>query len=109
MTKAGTPKAGQVVQHHFLWSAEQAGGRTEAGKSRPCIIIAVEARPGADFPRVTVLPITSRAPRSGTTAIAVPDSLKAHVGLDSARPAWVVIDEANVFTWPGYDLVPQPK
>jgi len=29
--------------------------------------------------------------------------------LDPARPSWVVVEDANVFTWPGYDLVPQPQ
>ena len=29
------------------------------------------------------------------------------MGLDPARDAWVVIDDANVFVWPGFDLVPQ--
>jgi len=100
------PKAGQVVRHHFLWAEEQAAGRTEGAKARPCVIIAVEARSSDDPPRVTVLPFTSHAPRQDATAIAVPDALKSRIELDTSRPAWVVIDEANVFTWPGYDLVP---
>jgi hypothetical protein len=28
--------------------------------------------------------------------------------LDRTRAAWVVIDDANMFTWPGFDLIPQP-
>jgi hypothetical protein len=54
-----------------------------------------------------VLPVTSQSPRAGTTAIAVPDDVKVRIGLARARSAWIVIDDANVFAWPGYDLVPQ--
>ena len=106
MAKGEAPKVGQIVRHHFLWSDEKAGGRTERAKARPCIIIAVESRSGDDPPRVTVLPVTSQAPRPDAAAIAVPDALKARIDLDPGRPAWVVIDQANVFTWPGFDLVP---
>jgi L-asparaginase len=30
-----------------------------------------------------------------------------HLGLDD-QPSWVVVDDFNVFTWPGYDLRPVP-
>jgi hypothetical protein len=30
------------------------------------------------------------------------------VRLAESIRAWIVVDEANVFTWPGFDLVPQP-
>jgi hypothetical protein len=54
------------------------------------------------------LPITSGPPTSGAGVIAIPDGLKPRMGLDRARPAYVMLDEANMFTWPGFDLVPQP-
>lgn len=53
--------------------------------------------------------MTSQAPRKGATAIPVPNEIKTRIGLDGRRPAWVVIDEANAFTWPGFDLVPQAR
>lgn len=59
------------------------------------------------MPRVTLLPITSQIPREGTSALAIPRELNARIGLDPSRDAWVVLDEANVFAWPGFDLVPQ--
>ncbi len=37
----------------------------------------------------------------------MPSHLIEPMGLDPARDAWVVIDDANVFVWPGFDLVPQ--
>jgi mRNA-degrading endonuclease toxin of MazEF toxin-antitoxin module len=101
------PRVGQIVDHHFLWVEEQAAGRMEGRKSRPCLIVAVEPQQRAP-PRVTVLPITSRPPRRGGGAVAIPDDVQTRIGLDPARPAWVVIGEANMFTWPGFDLVPQP-
>jgi PemK-like, MazF-like toxin of type II toxin-antitoxin system len=91
MPEGREPQVGQIVDHYFLWADEHAGGQVEGRKARPCVIIAVEARKEA-APRVTVLPITSQPPRSETSAIAIPDDVKARVGLDPARPAWLVID-----------------
>ena len=56
-----------------------------------------------------MLPITSSPPRNAAGALPIPDGIKERIGLDRARSAWVVIVEANVFTWPGFDLVPQPN
>jgi hypothetical protein len=99
------PKVGQVVDHSFLWAAEQAAGRIEGRKVRPCLIIAVESVDNSN--RVTLLPITSQPPSPGSTVVAVPGNIKDRLGLDANRPAWVVVDDANVFVWPGFDLVPQ--
>jgi len=104
---ADAPQVGQIVDHHFLWIEQHAAGETEGRKARPCLIIAVERLAENAPPRVTVLPITSQAPRRGPTAIPIPNDIKVRIGLDRRRPAWIVIDEANVFTWPGFDLVPQ--
>src|ERR1700674_4074881 len=104
MSESREPQVGQVVDRHFLWADEQATGQVEGRKPRPCLIIAVERRNDA-APRVTVLPITS--PRAGANAVPIPDDVKARIGLDRARTAWVVIDDANMFTWPGFDLIPQ--
>jgi hypothetical protein len=101
------PQVGQIVDHHFLWVDEQAAGQIEGRKSRPCLIVGVERQEGGEH-RVTVLPITSQAPHSGARAVAIPDEVKPRIGLDRSRPAWIIVEEANVFTWPGFDLVPQP-
>jgi hypothetical protein len=95
MAVADEPQVGQIVDHYFLWFDEQAAGRIEGRKSRPCLIIAIEQRKNA-APRVTVLPITSQEPRPGTIALAVPDDVKGRTGLSRTRPAWVIIDDANV-------------
>lgn len=101
------PKVGQIIDHHFLWVDEQAAGQIEGRKSRPCLIVAVEPQEGGEH-RVTVLPITSQVPRPGAGAVAIPDNVKPRIGLDRSRPAWIILEEANIFTWPGFDLVPQP-
>jgi hypothetical protein len=100
------PRVGQIVEHHFLWLEEHAAGRVEGRKSRPCLVVAVEAQERG-LQRVTVLPITSQPPRQPASAVEVPDDVRARMGLDRSRPAWIVVDQANVFTWPGFDLVPQ--
>lgn len=101
------PLAGQVVVHHFLWSEESDTGRVEGRKARPCPVVAVERTP-AGTSRVIVLPITSRKPSRESGAVTIPANVKAHMGLDRRRNAWVIVDETNVFMWPGFDLVPQP-
>jgi len=101
------PQIGQIVEHHFLWIAQHAASETEGRKARPCLIIAVERSIENAPPRVTVLPITSPTPTHSTTAVAIPSDIKARIGLDRRRPAWIVINQANMFTWPGFDLVPQ--
>jgi hypothetical protein len=105
---SSAPKVGQIVEHHFLWIGERAAGQVEGRKPRPCLIVAVEPQEHGE-PRVTVLPITSQRPRSPGNAVAIPNDVKQRIGLDRTRPAWIVIEEANVFTWPGFDLVPQPN
>ena len=37
--------------------------------------------------------------------IEIPRRVKEHLGLDDER-SWIVLDEFNVFTWPGFDLRP---
>jgi hypothetical protein len=104
---ANEPRAGQIVQHYFLWAREQAAGQSEGAKPRPCLVLAVE--PFEDGSRVTLLPITTRRPEPGASALEIPNGIKARIGMDDRRQSWLILDEANVFTWPGFDLVPQPN
>jgi len=46
-------------------------------------------------------------PRTEASGLVVLDHIKTRLGLDVSRAAWVIINETNVFTWPGFDLVPQ--
>lgn len=38
-------------------------------------------------------------------AVEIPPRVKEHLGLDGER-SWVILDEVNIFTWPGFDLRP---
>lgn len=53
--------------------------------------------------RVAVVPITHSPPSDPQSAIEIPPRVAKYLGLDGDR-SWVVLDETNVFTWPGYDL-----
>jgi hypothetical protein len=40
-----------------------------------------------------------------SAAVEIPPRVKEHLGLDSER-SWVILNEVNVFRWPGFDLRP---
>jgi len=106
LTLAWLPKPipGLVVRYRYLWASEFDLGREEGLKDRPCaIILAVERR--ANKAIVVVLPITHSPPSSPADAFELPLSTKRRLGLDDDR-SWVVLTEANEFTWPGFDLRP---
>src|SRR5437868_14468370 len=52
---------------------------------------------------VTVLPVTHTPPSDPALAVEIPHATKQRLGLDDAR-SWVVLTEANRFTWPGPDV-----
>jgi hypothetical protein len=91
-----------------LWSEEAERGQVEGRKDRPCAIVLALENPGADKEKpkqVAVAPITHTRPQDPTVAIEIPVRVKAHLGLDGEQ-SWVILDELNVFTWPGFDLRP---
>lgn len=99
------PEPGLVISYSFLWSDEAAAGRAEGRKTRPCAIVLAIA-PDARLPdgkRVVVLPITHTRPTDADAAVGLPCGVQRHLGLDDA-PSWVIVDELNVFGWPGFDL-----
>lgn len=101
------PTAGQVIRYAYLWQAEYLSGQEEGLKDRPCaIILAVTTDDGDD--RVTVLPITHTPPSRPEFAIEIPTATKNRLGLDEQR-SWVMLTEANRFTWPGPDLRPTER
>lgn len=96
------PIAGQVIGYSYLWSSEYQRGQEEGVKSRPCVVVLVVADAEGD-PVVTVLPVTHTPPGSAALAVEMPYATKQRLGLDVER-SWVVLSEANRFTWPGPDL-----
>jgi hypothetical protein len=93
---------GLVIRYSFLWSREAQTG-IQGQKDRRCAIVVAASRDSNGDTRVLVVPITHTAPHDAATAIALPQTVKESLGLD-ADPAWVCLDELNVFSWPGYDL-----
>jgi len=97
------PEPGLVFSYAYLWRHEALQGRQEGRKDRPSVIIAAVERKAGGPAVVTVVPITHRAPNNAATAVEMPQVVKERLGLDLER-SWVMIDEANQFAWPGYDL-----
>ena len=99
------PEPGTVIRFSYLWADEQAQGREEGIKDRPCVIvIATGQAEGATM--VTAVPVTS-SPQSDS-AIELPPDIKARLGLEPGSASWVVCSEVNRFAWPGPDLRPIP-
>ncbi len=95
-----------MISYSFLWSEEAEQGLVEGRKDRPCaIVVALDATEPAKPKQVAVVPITHSPPHDPGAAIEIPRRVKEHLGLDGER-FWVILDEFNVFAWPGYDLRP---
>ena len=58
--------------------------------------------------RLIVLPVTHSKPVKCGHAVELPPDTKRRLGLDDER-SWVILDEANRFTWPGPDIRPFEK
>jgi hypothetical protein len=101
------PEVGLVISYSYLWSDEAEAGHVEGRKNRPSAIVLVVQQAEGKAPVVTVAPITHSPPRGLETGVEIPLAVKRHLGLDD-QPSWIVLDDFNVFTWPGYDLRPVP-
>ena len=101
------PEAGLVISYSYLWSDEAEAGHVEGRKTRPCAIVLAVQQADGKAPVVTVVPVTHSRPSNSVAAVEIPPTVKPHLGLDD-QPSWIVLDEFNVFTWPGYDLRPVP-
>ncbi|TQN50340.1 hypothetical protein DLNHIDIE_00193 [Acidithiobacillus thiooxidans ATCC 19377] len=73
-------------------------------KDRSCAIVAA-ARNESGGQAVYVLPITHSSPIDHSEAVELPQQTILRLGLDGLC-SWVVISEANRFSWPGPDLRP---
>jgi hypothetical protein len=101
------PEPGLVIAYDYLWRHEHEAGRDYGSKIRPCaIVVAVENNSGAT--EVVVAPITHLEPMPPSQGIEIPPKVKQHLGLDHDR-SWVIVNDLNVFTWPGFDLHPVPN
>ena len=100
------PQPGLVIRYAYLWKREAAAGGEEGVKDRPCALV-VAFKDAEEKTQVFVLPITHNAPQAPDSGIEIPRRVKEYLGLDFQR-SWVIINEANLFAWPGPDLRPAP-
>jgi hypothetical protein len=96
------PVPAQVIRYCYLWKSEFERGQEEGNKDRPCAVVLTTTGEEGDHV-VTVLPITHTPHYDPAEAVEIPAGTKERLGLDGAR-SWVVLTEANRFTWPGPDL-----
>jgi len=97
------PENGLVICYSYLWHHEASAGLSEGRKNRPAAILLCVQSPGGATPQVTVAPITHSPPSNPNAAVEIPSTVKKYLGLDGER-SWVVLDDLNVFQWPGFDL-----
>ena len=100
------PEPGLVLRYSYLWLREHRAGREEGVKDRPCAIV-LAVRDSSDHTQVLVVPVTHTPPTTPAEAIELPASIKQHLGLDTER-SWIMLNESNLFEWPGPDLRPIP-
>jgi hypothetical protein len=105
--KLPAPEPGLVICYSYLWRREHRAGTDEGQKNRPCVIMLAEEKEGQAAPKVMVVPITHSHPAKDDVAIELPVAVRQYLGLDEER-SWVILDEVNLFTWPGFDLQPMP-
>lgn len=98
------PAPGLVICYAHPWHDEHRAGIEEGRKDRPCAIVVARQDAAGDI-SVVVVPITRTQPAPERRPVALPRTVRRHLGLDD-QPSWIVTDELNQFTWPGYDLHP---
>lgn len=96
------PEHGLVINYSYLWTSEGKAGSQEGRKDRPCAIIVARYNEDGKM-RLRVVPITHSTPVNPEYAIEIPAVTKKRLGLDSDR-SWIVLNEVNDFTWPGFDI-----
>jgi hypothetical protein len=100
------PEPGLVISCSYLWRHESEAGREEGRKARPCVIILAAEQKDSGMV-VTVASVTHSPPGNAVCATEIPPAVKRMLGLDAER-SWAILNEVNIFTWPGHDLQPVP-
>lgn len=99
------PKPGDVLNFAYLWHYQARQGVEEGLKDRPSVVV-LAVNHHAGNPVITVCPVTSQKPDKLTDYIAIPQRVKAHLGLIDRDHSYIMTTEVNRFTWPGPDLRP---
>jgi mRNA-degrading endonuclease toxin of MazEF toxin-antitoxin module len=101
------PEPGLVIPYAYLWRYEHRKGQEEGRKTRPCVVVLTAEDQADGTTRVTVAPVTHTPPDKVDRGLELPAPVKRALKLDDER-SWVVLDEVNQFTWPGFDIRPVP-
>lgn len=96
------PTPGLVIAYSYLWAVEARRGLDAGNKNRPCVIV-VSVRRDRGQTIVTVAPITHSPPDRPDGGVVLPMATRVRLGLDD-RPSWIITDDLNQFSWPGFDL-----
>lgn len=99
------PQRGHIINYRFLWEAEAAQGLEDAKKARPSAVLLTTEADEDGAVTVYVLPITHSRPTDNRNAIEIPPQVAKTAGLDDEQ-CWIITNQLNVFTWPGFDLEP---
>lgn len=105
----GLPEArpGLVFRYEYIWKRQELAGQTAGEKERPaCIVLAVSGAAGEQ--RVLIVPITTQQPGRDVPAMEIPQAVKRHLGLDAGCRSWIILNEANLDSWPSPDMRPIP-
>ena len=100
-------RPGLVFRYEYLWKRQASAGQTVGEKERPaCMVLAVAGQAGGQ--RVLIVPITSQLPAGNVPVVEIPPAVKRHLGLDVDYPSWIILNEANIDSWPTPDMRPIP-
>lgn len=87
--------AGDVIVYPYRWVDEKDAGRSEDGaKDRPCCVV-VTATLSNGSTIIFLAPVSSKPPRAGQKAVAIPALERKRGGLERYPDAWVYVDEVN--------------
>ncbi len=100
-------RPGLVFRYEYIWKRQELAGQTTGEKERPvCVVLTVSGAAGDQ--RVLIVPITTQQPGRDIPAMEIPQAVKRHLGLDAGSRSWIILDEANLDSWPSPDMRPIP-
>jgi hypothetical protein len=88
-------RTGDVLPRYpYLWRRQHARGEDGGRKNRPvCVAIAMKDKAG--LTHLALLAITGTEPTADQRAVELPALEIRRLGLDTRKPAWVIVSEYN--------------
>jgi hypothetical protein len=87
------PSNGLVISYNYLWAREHDRDEESGRKARSACVEVILARRETGT-LVALFPITSQPPRTGRTALEIPEIEARRIGL--TIPSWIIVDEWNL-------------